>query len=298
MKAVSYPLVSVVTINFNQTAVTRDLLVSLRNITYPAIEVIVVDNGSRDTSVQSLKQEFPEINLIVTGKNLGFAGGNNVGIKDAKGEYILLVNNDVEVTPGFLEPLVETLQQQPKAGVASPRIVYHNRQELIQYAGAIKINPYTGRGKKLGYLETDTNQYNTIQETELGHGACLLTSRDVLEKVGLLPEVYFLYYEEHDWTEQVKRAGYKVYYVGTSKVYHKESISVGKNNPLKTYYLTRNRILYLKRNTKGVTQLSSMLFFFILSVPKDIAKFLLQLDFPNLKSYLQGISWHLNHNRL
>jgi GT2 family glycosyltransferase len=117
MKSVSYPLVSVVTINFNQTAVTRDLLVSLRNISYPAIEIIVVDNGSRDTSVQSLKQEFPEINLIITGKNLGFAGGNNVGIKDAKGEYILLVNNDVEVTPGFLEPLVETLQQQPGAGV-------------------------------------------------------------------------------------------------------------------------------------------------------------------------------------
>ncbi|HEY9049611.1 MAG TPA: glycosyltransferase family 2 protein [Ohtaekwangia sp.] len=295
MNASAYPLVSIVTINFNQTPVTRDLLLSLRNISYPSIEIIVVDNGSRDTSARSLKQEFPEINLIETGKNLGFAGGNNVGLEQAKGEYLLLINNDVEVVPGFLEPLVGIFQQQPEAGIASPRIVYFDRNELIQYAGAVKINPYTGRGKKLGHLETDTNQYNWVRETELGHGACLLTSRKVLEAVGMLPEVYFLYYEEHDWTEQVKRAGYKVYYVGTSKVYHKESISVGKNNPIKTYYLARNRILYLKRNTKGLTQLSSMLFFFLLAVPKDILKLLLRMDFPNLKSYIQGISWHLNH---
>jgi GT2 family glycosyltransferase len=295
MKATDYPLVSIVTINFNQTSVTRDLLLSLQNISYPSIEIIVVDNGSRDTSVQSLKQEFPEINLIVTGKNLGFAGGNNVGLKEAKGEYLLLINNDVEVTPGFLEPLVAIFQQEPNVGIASPRIVYFDRNELIQYAGAVSINPYTGRGKKLGYLETDTNQYNWVCETELGHGACLLTSRKVMEEVGLLPEVYFLYYEEHDWTEQVKRAGYRVYYVGTSKVYHKESISVGKNNPIKTYYLVRNRLLYLKRNTRGLTQLSSMLFFFGLAMPKDILKLLLRMDFPNLKSYIQGISWHLNH---
>jgi GT2 family glycosyltransferase/acetyltransferase-like isoleucine patch superfamily enzyme len=294
MKNPDYPLVSIVTVNYNQTNVTRDLLISLRNITYPAIEIIVVDNGSADDSIKVLKGEFPEIKLILTGKNTGFAGGNNIGIKAGTGDYFLLINNDVEVTPGFLEPLVDCFQKNPKVGVASPKIVYFNRDEKIQYAGSSRINPFTGRGKRFGYLEKDTGQYDFDLKTELGHGAGLMTSKAVLESVGLLPEEYFLYYEEHDWTESAKRKGYEVHYVGTSKIYHKESISTGKNSPLKTYYLSRNRILFAKRNSSRSEFLLSIFYIWAIAAPKNILSFLVKGDTKNLNGYLKGLLWHVD----
>jgi GT2 family glycosyltransferase len=298
MVTASYPLISIITVNYNQTGVTRDLLRSLRGITYPSVEIIVIDNGSADNSILSLKDEFPEINLVQTHKNLGFAGGNNVGLKAAKGKYFLLVNNDVEVTPGFLEPLVNTLLENTDAGLASPKIVYFGRNELIQYAGATKISPFTGRGKKLGHLQTDQGQFNMVTSTELGHGACLLISHKVTEAIGLLPEEYFLYYEEHDFTEQAKAKGFKVYYVGTSKVYHKESVSIGRNNPSKTFYQTRNRILYIKRNSSFFTMAVSLLFFFLIAVPKQTVTYVIQKDHSGLKAYLRGILSHLNLSRI
>lgn len=298
MKKADYPLVSIVTVNYNQTSVTRDLLVSLKAATYPNTEIIVVDNGSSDQSITSLKEEFPAITLILTGKNLGFAGGNNRGIEVGKGDFFLLINNDVEVTPGFLEPLVETLQHYPAAGMASSKIVYHNRDEQIQYAGSLQMNAYTGRGKKIGNLEKDHGQHDEVRKTELGHGACLIVSRKVIEKIGLMPEIYFLYYEEHDWTEQAKRNGFDVYFVGTSKIYHKESVSTGRNTPLKTFYLTRNRLLYLRRNSSGITFVSSLLFFILFSTPKNILNYLLKRDFANLNSYLKAVVWHLKNVRI
>ncbi len=298
MKNPDYPLVSIVTVNYSQTNVTRDLLTSLRNITYPSIEIIVVDNGSADDSIKVLKDEFPEIKLILAGKNTGFAGGNNIGIKAGTGDYFLLINNDVEVTPGFLEPLVDCFQKNPKVGIASPKIVYFNRDEKIQYAGSSKINHFTGGGKRLGYLEKDHGQYDFEGKTELAHGACLLTRKTILESVGLLPEIYFLYYEEHDWTENVKRNGYDVYFVGTSKIYHKESISTGKNSPLKTYYLSRNRILFAKRNCSRFEYFLSTLYILIIAAPKNLLSFLFKGDTENLKAYMRGLLWHTDGGEL
>jgi len=289
------PLVSIITVNFNQTSVTREFLVSLKSITYPLFEVIVIDNGSNDRSIAELSREFPWINLIFTNKNLGFAGGNNVGIRIAKGEFILLINNDTEVTPRFLEPLVETLQQKPQAGLASPKIIYFNRDERIQYVGSIRANPVLGRGKRIGFLEVDQGQYDQIRETDYGHGACLMASKAVIATIGPLPEIYFLYYEEHDWTLKAKAAGYKVYFVGTSKIYHKESVSVGKNNPLKTYYHARNRILYTRRNSNGISFILTISFFLFITTPKKLLMYLLALDFRNIKAHVKGILWNIRN---
>lgn len=298
MKNQDQPLVSIVTVNFNQTGVTRDLLISLQKITYAAIEIIVVDNGSADTSITSLKEEFPEIKLIISTKNTGFAGGNNIGIKQATGEYLLLINNDVEVTPGFLEPMIDCMRANPKIGIVSPKIVYFNRDETIQYAGSSRISPFTGRGKRIGYLKKDQGQYDFVAKTELAHGACLLTTRAVVQSIGLLPEIYFLYYEEHDWTEMAKRKGYEVFYVGTSKIYHKESISTGKNSPLKTYYLSRNRILFAKRNCSQFQNFFSIIYTLTLAAPKNTFIFLSKGDVANFKAYVKGMIWHLNEGEL
>jgi GT2 family glycosyltransferase len=293
-----FPLVSIITVNYNQTQVTRELLHSLRMITYPAVEIFVVDNGSPDDSISSLALEFPEIELIMTGKNLGFAGGNNVALRRAKGDFCLLINNDLEVTAGFLEPLVETLTKNARAGLASPKILYFERSELIQYAGATRISAFTGRGKKIGHLQPDNGQFDSVRNTDLGHGACLLISRRVINAIGLLPEEYFLYYEEHDFTEKAKSNGFEVYYVGTSKVYHKESISIGKNSPLKTFYQTRNRILYIKRNSSFATLIISLVFFLTIAVPKQMIRYLIQKDTANLRAYLRGIFSHVNYSKI
>jgi GT2 family glycosyltransferase len=283
------PLVSIVTVNYNQTLVTRDLLLSLRKVSYPNVEIIVIDNGSSDDSINSLRPEFPEIQLIRTNQNLGFAGGNNVGIRIAKGDYLLLLNNDVEVTPGFLEPLVETLQNEPNAAIASPKIVFYGRNEMIQYAGSSKINMFTGRGRRIGYLETDNGQYDYIHPTDLGHGACIMVSRKAIAAVGLMPEDYFLYYEEHDWTETMKRKGFRVYFVGTSKIYHKESVSTGRNSPLKTYFLSRNRLLFARRNSSGLVKMISIIYILLIALPKNVFQL---RDKANMRAYLDGVLWN------
>jgi GT2 family glycosyltransferase len=139
----SLPLVSVISINYNQARVTCDMVASLRRITYPNLEIIVVDNASPSDNPDIIKEEFPEVNLIKSAQNLGFAGGNNLGIAQAKGEYLLFLNNDTEVEPDFLEPLVELFENNPKAGIASPKIKYFDGEHLIQYAGSRGINPWT-----------------------------------------------------------------------------------------------------------------------------------------------------------
>jgi GT2 family glycosyltransferase/acetyltransferase-like isoleucine patch superfamily enzyme len=287
------PLVSIISVNFNQAEVTRELLRSLRLITYPNIEIIIVDNGSVDRSIETIPSEFPEVMLINTGKNLGFAGGNNVGIRASKGDLLLLLNNDTEVVPGFLEPLVEVLQTTPNAGMATPKIVYHNRDEIIQYAGSSRISSITGRGVRIGYLEKDQGQYDKVYRTELGHGACLLVSRTVINKIGLMPEIYFLYYEEHDWTETAKENGFTIHYVGTSKIYHKESISTGKNSPLKTYYMSRNRILFARRHSSRLNLFFANLYIALIAAPKNILQYTVSGDQDNRSAYMKGLVWNV-----
>jgi GT2 family glycosyltransferase len=293
-----YPLVSIITVNYNQTGVTRELLRSLRDVTYPCLEIILVDNASADQSIEALAHEFPEIIYIQTGQNLGFAGGNNVGIKASKGDYIFLVNNDVEVTPHFLEPLVDIMEENPKVGMASPKVLYPDRK-TIQYAGTTSINPITGRGKTIGLFESDRGQYDKIYKTDLGHGAALLVRRKVIEDVGMMPEIYFLYYEEHDWCEQVKRMGYEMYYVGISSVIHKESVSMGGTESfIKVHYLHRNRLLYLRRNTEGFSFILGLIFLFGVAIPKKVLLFLLRGKFDLIRAVGKGISWNFSNPKL
>ncbi|HTF81421.1 MAG TPA: glycosyltransferase family 2 protein [Cytophagales bacterium] len=287
------PLVSVISVNYKQTGVTIDFLRSLSKISYSNIEVLLVDNGSGQDLPEKVAQQFPWVQLIVSKENLGFAGGNNLAIERAKGKYLLFLNNDTELEPDFLEPLVHAMEQEPTLGLVSPKIIYYDNR-LIQYAGAIGISPYTGRGSKIGHLEVDQGQYDESKYTDLGHGAAMMIPIRVVKEVGMMPDIFFLYYEEHDWCEMIKRAGYKVKYVGQSKVYHKESVSVGRESPLKTYYMTRNRLLFMRRNYSGFPLVMSMLFFIFLAVPKNTIKFAMKSK-ALLSSFYKGITWNLTH---
>jgi GT2 family glycosyltransferase len=292
-----YPLVSMVTINYNGALVTCDLLESLRKISYPNIEILVIDNASSENP-DIIKNRYPEVNLIKSNKNLGFAGGNNLGFMAAKGDYIMMINNDTEVHPDFLQPLVSKMQTDPLVGAVSSKLIYYNTASIIQYAGSSPINTFTGRSYFIGSKQQDKGQYDTCSLTHYAHGAAMMISRKVLEEVGLMADLYFLYYEELDFCERIKKAGYHIWFVGNSVVYHKESMSVGKHNPLKTYYLTRNRLVFMRRNFDAPSIMIFMLFFAFASVPKNTILYIKNRQFGLLKAFYKGIIWNIKNRKV
>lgn len=289
------PLVSIITVNYNQSEVTFDLLRTLRKISYSNVEIIVVDNGSPNDNPDLIKKKFPEIELIKSDVNLGFAGGNNLGVRKSKGDYLMFINNDTEVPPDFLEPLVELLEENKEIGMVSPKIKFHWDSSILQYAGITKMNPYTIRNKGLGYYKEDGVEFNQLMETDSIHGAAMMVPRSVIKKVGMMTEVYFLYYEEHDWAEMIKRAGYKIYYQPRSYILHKESVSTGKDSPLKTYYINRNRLVFARRNFSGFPFFVSWIFHTCFSIPKNTLKFLLTGKFKHLNAYWKALFWNVFH---
>lgn len=288
-----YPLISIITVNYNQPQVTGQLLQSLRNIDYKNIEIMVVDNGSSSGNIDSLLPKFPNVQFLKSAQNLGFAGGNNIAVQKAKGDYLLFINNDTEVDPDFLAPLVECLQQKANAGMASPKINYFTEKNLIQYAGSSEMNPYTGRNRCIGYREHDRGQFNAIRPTAFIHGAAMLVKREVLKKVGLMDESFFLYYEELDWCARARRAGFTVWYVGESVVYHKESVSTGQDSPFKLYYVTRNRLLFMRRNYPVHQWLLSFLFFSVVSLPFHLIGLAMKRQFKHMAAFWKAYCWNL-----
>lgn len=289
----SYPKVTVISVNYNQAEVTCEMLGSLLASGWPNLEVIVVDNAS-PKSAASIPERFPQVRFIQGLQNLGFAGGNNLAIKEATGDYLLLLNNDTIVPPGFIGPLIETFQRHTAAGIVSPKLLFYYSDGLVQYAGTDRINPLTCRGRTNGYMQQDSEKFNYEARTELSHGACMMVSRRVVEKVGLLDESYFMFYEEYDYCERAKKAGFEIYYNGHSQILHKQSVSVGKNSPLKSYYMTRNRIFFSLKNFTGFSRVLSVLFTFLIAVPKNALSEFFRGHRQNSIAILRGAIWNIS----
>lgn len=290
-----YPLVSIVSVNFNQTEVTCALLESLNKITYPNIEVIIIDNNSTEDDPSIIKQKYPNIIYIENPINYGFAAGNNFGLMRARGEYILLLNNDVEVPTDFLEPLVNKLQKNKDIGAASPLIKFYYQPDTIQYAGYTPINPITMRNSAIGYWEKDRGQYKEDKETAYSHGAAMIVPMRVIKEIGLMSYIFFLYYEEADWCARIKRAGYKNYYIGSTFVYHKESVSTGRLSAMKIYYQNRNRIVFMRRNIEGRDFYLGLMYQLFIAIPKNAFIYLLKGKFKLFFAYYRAIGWNLKN---
>lgn len=293
MKEQSHPLVSLVTLNYNYTKVTCEFLESTRQLTYRNFEVIVVDNGSEvDPTAMLEAGNYPGLRIILNHRNLGFTGGNNVGIKHAKGEFIFIVNNDTELTPDLIERLLEPFAADPLIGVVCPKIRFFDSPKIIQYAGYLPMNLLTGRTGAIGSREEDNGQFDISGPTNGAHGAAMMVKREVIENVGAFEDKFFLYYEEADWSARIIRAGYKIYYNAHGLVYHKESMSIGKHNPVKVYYLTRNRILYMRRNSNRSQLAVFLLFFTFFSFPKGVFSYMLKGQFRHMWSFVKGTAWN------
>jgi len=287
------PFVSIITINYKQAEVTNQLLNSLQKLSWDNFEVIIVDNDSGEDDIKKLDLSWDKVLFIKSSSNLGFAGGNNLGIRQAKGEYILLLNNDTEVPPEFINPMVGLLSSDKHIGAVSPKIKYFYDSDRIQYAGFTHMNPFTLRMNAIGSKQIDNGNYDKVMETHYAHGCAMMVPRKVIDEVGMMPEEYFLYYEEHDWSTKIKKAGYKIFYQPESFVLHKESVSVSKNSPMKTYYLNRNRILYMRRNLGWFSKLCSCLFLCFVSIPKNMFMYTYKSEFNHLKAYTDAITWNI-----
>ncbi len=291
--------VSVITVNFNQSLVTEALLESIFSTnSYAPLEIIVVDNGSENNPVPGWQGKYPGIKFIRSDVNLGFAGGNNLGIKQAGGDYLFFVNNDTEFTPGLVQTLAETLDSYPACGMVSPKIIYYSQPGMLQYAGFTAMNYYTCRNKCIGQFEQDNSQYDNLTgETGYIHGAAMMLRREAVIKAGFMPEAYFLYYEEMDWCEQVRRAGYTIRLNMQATILHKESVSVGTKSNLKEYFMNRNRILFIRRNCGFGTRFIFWVYFLLVVSPRNILSYLKDKQPSFITMLIKAIWWNLTHSK-
>lgn len=279
--------ISIITINYNGLKDTCELIETIPS--NDNLEVIVVDNASQKQEADIISQKFPHVKVIKSDKNLGFAGGNNLGIKAAQGRYLFLINNDTIFKEFNIQALIHRAESSDKIGVVCPKIRFAWEPQPIQFTGYTELSKITIRNRAIGFGEEDHGQYNTAQPTPYAHGAAMFIKREAIEKVGLMPECYFLYYEELDWSMMFTRADYQIWYEPKCTIYHKESQATGQNSPLRTYYITRNRLLLVRRNWKGLSKYLSYCYLTGLVAPKDILKFTLQGRMDLVKAVIKGV---------
>ena len=281
---------SIITINYNGLKDTCELIDSLP-LEDRSIEVIVVDNASKNGEASIIEERYPAVKVIRSHKNLGFAGGNNIGINAAHGKYLFFINNDTTLKPhtSDINHLILRLESDETIGIACPKIRFAWDDNPIQFAGYTPLSRFTMRNRSIGFGEEDQGQYDTAHPTPYAHGAAMLVKRNAIEKVGLMPECYFLYYEELDWSMMFTRAGYSIWYEPACTIYHKESQSTGQQSPLKAYYLTRNRLLFVKRNIQGLRKYITYTYLIFLVAPRDICKYLLHRQLNLVSATIKGI---------
>ena len=256
----------------------------------------MVDNASKEDEASIISEQYPHVKVIHSPRNLGFAGGNNLGIKEAKGRYILLINNDTYFKDFHIDPLIERLEASEKIGIVCPKLRFAWSNNPIQFAGYTPLSPITMRNQAIGFCEEDKEQYNTAHPTPYAHGAAMLIKREAIAKVGLMPECFFLYYEELDWSMMFARKGYEIWYDPACTVFHKESQTTGQNSPLRTYYITRNRLLLVKRNYKGINKYLSYIYLIGIVGLRDILKYTLSRQAKLRKAVLKGL-WDFKNSK-
>jgi len=243
--------VCIILVNWNGWQDTLACVESCRTLSYPNFEMVVIDNGSTDDSVARIRKRFPDVRIITAGANLGFAGGNNLGITwalERGASYVWLLNNDTVVEETSLSALVEALERNPSAGIVGSKIYFFDRPATLWFAGGF-VSPSRGWTYHRGEGERDNGQYDSEEDIDYATGASLLVRREAVEQIGPMSEDYFLYWEETDWCERARQAGWRVVYVPTSRIWHKVGASIADDRShLRARYEGRNRVLFYQRN--------------------------------------------------
>jgi GT2 family glycosyltransferase len=239
------PLISVIILNWNGKEYLSSCIRSVREQTYSNMEIILVDNGSTDGSVEYIKNLFSNLNVMINRENLGYGGGNNRGIREAKGSYIFILNNDTEIEKDCLEWLWKCIETDKKIGVTTPKILLYDRRDTIDAAG-LTIDP-DGLSIGRGRLEPQ-EKYNQSGEVFSGSGCASLYRKEMLEEIGLFDTDFFAYAEDTDLGWRARLAGWKAYYVPGAVVYHHHSKKFGAYSSMKAFLVERNRIWVAWKN--------------------------------------------------
>ena len=251
----SQPLVALIILTWNQRDLTLDCLASLVAMDYPAdkLQIIVVDNGSTDDTAAAVRERFPHVTVLENGDNLGFAEGNNVGIRYAMehgADYVMLLNNDTVVDSKLLTHSIKVGEAHPLAGIVTPKIYYYDERERIWCAGA-SIDWRSGNVKRLQADEWDTRHETEPYEVDVASGCAICLKRKVIEQIGMLDPHFFIYYEETDWCVRASKSGWQILYVPKAHLWHKVSAAMGTASPATDYYMNRNVLLFLFKNLRG-----------------------------------------------
>jgi len=285
-----YPKVSIIILNWNGKEDTLECLQSLYQISYPNYEIILVDNGSTDDSVEVFKEKYPEIKLIQNNENLGFAEGNNIAIRYVleilKPDYILLLNNDTVVDPDFLDELVQTAETDPNIGVLGPTIYDYKPPRSLQSTGS-KILWNHGDAINLTY-EADVKA-GTPKEVDAVTGCALLAKSEVFKKIGGLNKNYFAYFEEIEWCVRARKAMYKIIYVPQGKIWHKGGATSSKITGFAVYHHTRNRFWFMKQHASDKQYLIFLVYFLGFKFFSFVGWALLNKNKPLLVSFIKGV---------
>ena len=269
-------LVSIIVVTWNGKELLKSCLTSIYSQSYKNIEVILVDNASSDNSVSFIKNKFPKVKIIVNKENAGFCKANNMGYKASKGDYVLFLNNDTLVTKNFLEPLIEKLGEKKNNGIVQPKIILYGNRKL-QAGGAFFTN--TGFLYHFGFGKNpDDPKYNIPMQIFSANGSCMLVKREVIEKIGLFDEDYFIYMEETDFCHRALLTGYQVWYESKAVIYHLGSMDNSQyKQSVLLYNSFRNRITtYLKNleviNLVKILPLTIILYLFAVIIYLGLGK--------------------------
>ena len=289
------PLVSIITVSYNGKKHLKEFLLSLRKLKYPKFELILVDNNSSDDSVEFVKKYHKWVKLIQNKENLGFVGGNNIGIKKAQGKYIVLLNNDTKVEPNWLKELIKPLEENQKIAVTTSKVKLYRNKNLLNSAGIV-VDIYgfgLSRGLPAGKkFERDIGQYNKREEIFSGYGAAMAFKKDLIKKIGYFNHDYEMYYEEIDFCWRARLAGYEILYVPSSVVYHKFRGSDSQFSRKMRYYVERNRLRTLLQNYSSLMLLKTIPMYLLLKTMESIF-YISTGQFEKSKCLAGGIAYNI-----
>lgn len=294
MNDMKQPKVTIILVNYNGYLDTIECIKSLNQLKYRSYNVIIVDNGSTNDSYSILKEYISNngndsFRVVKSSDNLGFSGGNNIAIEIAQKEnadYVLLLNNDTIVTPDFLSILMDNASDDC---LIAPRIMYWKSKNTVWYGGG-KLSEFLGRAWHDRINKTyDSDIDDSIKEVSFITGCCMLVPMKVIEKIGMLEDKFFLYYEDTEYCWRAKKNGYGLKYVGNSVIYHNVSSSTGHNSPLMNYYKIRNRLVLIQDNVKGLNIISAKICaYFEMLVGVVIRKYQITSVIEGIRDYREG----------
>ena len=295
MKTQRQPFVSVIVLNYNGKENTLKLLHSLQKTIYPNYEIIVVDNGSTDGSVEAIRKKDCSIVIVENTKNLGYSGGMNAGIRNSRGEHVVLLNNDMVVHhPNWLSELVKIANQDREIGVVGPMLLEYAMPEKIQQVGSVLSNWFLiGAWVPIGAGQKDCGQYSKPIEVTWTNG---LIKRIVIERIGMLDEKMFAYWEEVDFCFRAKKAGFKIIVTPKSKIWHTGSATIKKRTFFVIYEFYKNRLRYILKNYGRLHKIVAIAFNLLYYLAR-ILFFLVKGEGKRSIAVLDAIRWNIKKRK-